>query len=153
NNITLAGTDNVIDVEKPGTQMEYLYLDGTLSGSVGVTKTGAGALVYRAPGNNSYTGTTHVNDGWLELNVGGPHAFSGPLAVGDGTGTNAPLVALMQSVEIAGAPVTVNLNGTLDLNGFNDLLNTLTLHGGTVQSEAGTLSLFSDVTVLPASVP
>jgi autotransporter-associated beta strand protein len=153
NNISLAGTDNVIDVEKPNNQVGYLYLLGTLSGNVGVIKTGAGALVYQAPGNNSYTGTTHVNDGWLELNVGGPHAFSGPLVVGDGAGTNAPLVALLQSVEISGAPVTVNLNGTLDLNGYNDLLNTLTLQGGTVQSGPGTLSIYSEVTVLPASVP
>jgi autotransporter-associated beta strand protein len=153
NNITVAGTDNVIDVEKPGGQLGYLYLFGTLSGTVGVTKTGQGVLVYQAPGNNTYTGTTRVNDGYLELNVNGAHAFEGPLVVGDGTGTNTPLVALLQGIEIAGAPVTVNLNGTLDLNGFSDTLNTLTLQGGTVQSEAGTLSMLGEVSVLASSVP
>jgi autotransporter-associated beta strand protein len=153
NNITLTGSDNMMDVEKPSGQLGWLYLFGSVSGSVGVTKTGGGVLVYQAPSNNTYTGTTHVNDGWLELNVGGAHAITGPLVVGDGSGTNSPVVVLLQSIEISGAPVTVNLNGTLDLNGFNDLLNTLSLQGGTVQSEAGTLNILSDVTVLPTSVP
>jgi autotransporter-associated beta strand protein len=153
NNIALAGSDNVMDVEKPGGQLGWLYLFGSVSGSVGVAKTGGGVLVYQAPGNNTYMGTTHVNDGWLELNVGGAHAITGPLVVGDGSGTNSPVVVLLQSIEISGAPVTVNLNGTLDLNGFNDVLNTLTLQGGTVQSEGGTLFMDGDVTVLATSVP
>jgi autotransporter-associated beta strand protein len=147
NAISLAGTDSVINVAKSG----YLVLAGTLSGSVGVTKTGQGVLVYHAPGNNSYTGTTQVNDGWLELNVGGNHAFAGPLVVGDGTGAASPLVALMQNSEMSGAAVTVKLNGTLDFNGFSDYLTTLTLQGGTVQSGAGTVSMVGDVTVLGSS--
>src|SRR5262249_53001242 len=72
----------------------------------------------------------------------------GPLVVGDGTGTTSPGVQWLQSIEIASSAVTVHLNGTLDLNGFIDDLNTLTLQGGTVQSGAGTLSMFGDVTVL-----
>jgi autotransporter-associated beta strand protein len=151
NNIALAGSDNVMDVEKPNGQLGWLYLLGTLSGSVGVTKTGGGVLVYQGPGNNTYTGTTQVNDGWLQLNVSGAHAFEGPLVVGDNTGTTTPVVQLLQSIEISGAPVTVNLNGTLDLNGFNDLLNTLTLQGGTVQSSAGTLTILGNLNVLGSS--
>jgi autotransporter-associated beta strand protein len=86
------------------------------------------------------------------LNVGGHHAFHGPLVVGDGTGTTTPMVAWWQNAEISGYPVTVNLNSTLNLNGFNDFLNTLTLQGGTVQSGAGTLSMYGDVTVLGSTV-
>ena len=152
NNITLAGTDNVMDVENSGGQWSYLYLLGTLSGSVGVTKTGAGVMIYQGLGNNTYTGTTRVNNGWLQLNVGGAHAIGGPLVVGDGTGTTSPGVQWLQSIEIASSAVTVNLNGTLDLNNFNDLFNSLTLQGGTVQSGNGTLSMFGDVTVLGSSV-
>jgi autotransporter-associated beta strand protein len=154
NNISLAGTDSVLNVVKSGTppQLSWLYLQGTLSGSVGVTKTGGGVLVYQGLGDNTYTGTTRVNDGYLELNVGGLHAFHGALVVGDGTGTTTPMVLWLQSTEIGGYPVTVNLNGTLNLNGFNDYINTLTLQGGTVQSGAGTLSMYGDVTVLGSTV-
>ena len=152
NNITLSGTNSVMDVENSGGQWSYLYLLGNLGGSAGVTKMGAGVLVYQGPGNNTYTGTTRVNNGWLQLNVGGAHAFMGPLVVGDGTGTTAAGVQWLQSTEVAGAMVTVNLNGTLDLNSFSDFLGALTLQGGTVQSGAGTLSMSGDVTVLGSSV-
>jgi autotransporter-associated beta strand protein len=151
NNIVLAGTNNVMDVETPGGQWGWLYLDGTLSGSSGVTKTGGGVLVYQALGNNTYTGTTRVNDGYLQLNVDGAHAFEGPLVVGDGTGTTTPTVQLLQSTEISSAAVTVNLNGTLDFNNFNDTFNSLTLQGGTVQSGTGTINMLSGLTVLGSS--
>jgi autotransporter-associated beta strand protein len=151
NNITLAGTDNVIDVEKPGGQVGYLYLLGNVGGSVGVTKTGQGALIYQAAGNNTYTGTTRVNNGWLELNVSGAHAFEGSLIIGDNSGTNSPMVALLQGIEISQAPVTINLNGTLNLNGFSDTLNNLTLQGGSVQSGAGTLTMLGNLNVLSST--
>jgi autotransporter-associated beta strand protein len=149
NNITLASGDSVMYV----TQSGYLGLGGTLSGSVGVIKTGVGILAYTAAGNNLYTGTTRVNGGGLLLNVNGEHAFQGPLVIGDGSGTNNAIVQLAQLLEIDGiAPVTVNLNATLDLNGFNEVLPALTIQGGTVKSGAGTLSMAGDVTVLGSSV-
>jgi autotransporter-associated beta strand protein len=149
NNINLSGSDNVMNVAQSG----YLGLGGTLSGTVGVTKMGLGILAYTAPGNNLYTGTTRVNAGGLLLNVNGFHACQGPLIIGDGTGAGAPIVQLAQPLEIdAIAPVTVNLNATLDLNGFNEVLPGLTLQGGIVQSGAGTLSMAGDITVLSSSV-
>jgi len=63
NNITLAGTDQTVDVTLS------LTSEGIWSGSVGVIKTGSGTLTYSGD-HNSYTGTTTVNAGLLQLNCG-----------------------------------------------------------------------------------
>lgn len=139
NNITLA-TANVLIVVSNGIS---LTLEGTLSGSVGVNKAGLGTLTYQGPGNNTYTGTTLVSGGTLQLNVGGASAFGGPLVIGDGTGTGSPTVKHLQSTEISdSAPITINLTGLLNLNYFNEVISpSLTLSGGTVQTGSGTLTL------------
>jgi len=143
NNITLAATNQIVDVTTS------LTLAGTLSGSVGVTKTGAGTLLYQASGNNPYTGTTRVNAGTLQLNVSGANAFGGPLVIGDGSGSGSPVVRLLQLIEIPDAPpITVNLNGLLDLNGFVDSIGNLTIQGGTVASGGGALTINGNLTTL-----
>lgn len=64
-----------------------MNLSQVLSGAIGIVKTGAGTLTFGA--NNTYTGTTTVNEGTLKL-VGGAGL---------------------------GSSVTVNNGGTLDING------------------------------------
>jgi autotransporter-associated beta strand protein len=139
NNITLATADVTVNVAGGNS----LTLEGTISGSVGVNKAGLGTLTYQGPGNNTYTGTTLVSGGTLQLNVGGASAFGGPLVIGDGTGTGSPTVEHLQSTEISdSAPITINLNGLLNLNNFNEVISpSLTLSGGTVQTGSGTLTL------------
>ena len=101
-----------------------LTLEGQISGSVGVNKAGLGTLTYQGSGSNPYTGTTLVSGGTLQLNVGGVTAFSGPLVIGDGTGAGNPTVEDLQSVELEDTgPITINLNGTLNLNNFNEPVN------------------------------
>ena len=148
NNITLA-TSAVRIVVSNGVS---LTLDGNLNGSVGVNKAGLGTLTYQGPGDNTYTGTTLVSGGTLQLNVGGYNAFEGPLVIGDGTGTGSPTVQDLIYEEISEAvPITINVNGTLNLNGNNETIGTnLTLFGGTIQTGTGTLTLAANSTITVA---
>src|ERR1039458_6313635 len=148
NNMTLA-TSAVRIVVSNGVS---LTLDGNLNGSVGVNKAGLGTLTYQGPGDNTYTGTTLVSGGTLQLNVGGYNAFEGPLVIGDGTGTGSPTVQDLIYEEISEAvPITINVNGTLNLNGNNETIGTnLTLFGGTIQTGTGTLTLAANSTITVA---
>ncbi|MDR3378239.1 MAG: autotransporter-associated beta strand repeat-containing protein [Verrucomicrobiae bacterium] len=124
-----------------------LTLDGNLTGSVGVTKTGLGILLYQAHGNNTYAGTTLVAGGTLQLNCSGVNAISGPLVIGDGTGAGSPTVTDLQPAELENLPsVSINLNGTLNLNNFNEptLTPNLTMSGGTI-------STGTDQLIMPAN--
>ena len=145
NIIALATTDVTVNVASGAT----LTLQGNLSGSVGLTKTGAGTLRYSGF-QNFYSGTTRVNAGTLELNDNGVNlSFGGNLIIGDGTGAGSPVVRLIQSSEIPdGASVTVNLNGLLDLNNLSEVIGSLTLSGGEVASGSATLTLNGNVTNL-----
>ncbi len=147
NYITLATAD-VLMVVSNGVS---LTLEGQISGSVGVNKAGLGTLTYQGSGSNPYTGTTLVSGGTLQLNVGGVTAFSGPLVIGDGTGTGNPMVEDLQLEELEDTgPFTINLNGTLNLNNFNEPGNinpSLTLNGGTIETGTGTLTLSANSTI------
>lgn len=150
NSITLATTTVQIIVSNGVS----LTLDGNLGGSVGVTKSGAGTLLYQCAGNNTYTGTTLVAGGTLQLNCSGANAISGPLIIGDGTGANSPTVTDLQSTEMYGlSSVTINLNGTLNLNNFSEgyFTTSLTLSGGTVAVGTGSLTLIAPSTITVSS--
>ncbi len=148
NNITLDG-----DIEVDVAESVYLTLAGLLQGGGGLTKTGWGTLIYDYGEDNTYTGTTAVSAGTLQLNVGGADAYGGPLVIGDGTGTGAPTVQLLQGIETPSSqPVTVYLDGLFDLNSFSTTIGPLTIQGATVSSESGTLFLNGDLTVLGSSV-
>jgi autotransporter-associated beta strand protein len=145
NNITLATATNVQMVVSNGVS---LTLDGALSGSVGVNKAGLGTLTYQGPGSNPYTGTTLVSGGTLQLNVGGYNAFGGPLIIGDGSGS-AATVRDLQFEEISeSVPITINYDGVLDLNNYNETIGpNLTLSGGTIQTSTATLTLSANSTI------
>ncbi len=125
-----------------------LTLGGNISGSVGVIKTGAGTVLYQGPGNNTYSGTTRVNAGTLQLNVGGANAFGGPLLVGDGLGTGNPTVKALQGQEIPdGGAVLVNWNGALDLGAFSETIGSLTLSNNATVNINGTLTIPTPTTI------
>jgi autotransporter-associated beta strand protein len=106
----------------PGSFVAYVGTDDTLtfSGNVittaaegpGLTKEGAGTLVLS--GTNSYKGTTTVSAGVLKL--------SGGSAIGDFR------------------DVSVDTNGTLDLNGSSETINRLT-GSGTIDTSGGNSTL------------
>jgi autotransporter-associated beta strand protein len=129
-----------------------LVMDGQLSGTTGVIKAGTGSLIYQySLGDNTYSGTTLVSAGTLFLNVGGAVSISGPLVIGDGTGTGSPTVQDLQTLELANVgPITINSGGTLNLNNFSegaDFNPNLTLNGGTIETGTGTLTLAANTTI------
>lgn len=107
-----------------------------ISGSGGFTKNGPGKLEFNAGTANTYSGSTTVTDGELALNnhtwfptVTGYVSVPGPLVIGTGDTNFAPLVRLLVNDQIGnGAPVTVNGNGRLWLNGRSDTIGALTLN-------------------------
>ncbi len=105
---------------------------GVLSGSGGLTKSGAGALVLHGSANNTYTGATVVNAGSLVLSNSSGNAIN------------------------SSSSITVNSGGTLELGASNQIGNSigLVLNGGTfligasgVTETLGTLTLSADSTI------
>src|SRR5262249_37352772 len=102
-------------------------------------KVGSGTLELAGTGGNGFLGTTEVDAGELDLHESGGNAVSGPLVIGDGTGTD--IVKLLANNQIGDtSPVTINSSGVLDLNGFSDTFGLLTLDGGDVKV-AGTSTI------------
>jgi autotransporter-associated beta strand protein len=140
NAITLSGADQVVDVAAA------LTLYGQISGPVGLIKNGAGTLTLAGPTSNTYGGATMVNAGLVQLNkLGFPTAATaipGNLIIGNGA--LSATVRNLANAEIADtAAVTVNLNGTWDLNSLNETIGTqLTFNnGGAVSIGTGNLTM------------
>ena len=107
-------------------------------------KIGAGQMVLSGTASNTLTGTTTVSQGELILNKDPVLAPDGAI-VGDLTiqGGTVQLAANDQILATAGNSVTVYPSGTLDLNGFDDTIELLTMAGGHVVTGTGTLTIAS----------
>jgi autotransporter-associated beta strand protein len=108
--IALSGANATIQVGD-GTAAGVGYVAtvaSALTGSSGLIKTDLGTLVLS--GQNSYTGATTINAGTLA--GGAANTFS------------------------ITSPVTVNAGGTLDLGGYVQAINAVTLNGGAITSSA-----------------
>jgi autotransporter-associated beta strand protein len=108
-------------------------------------KDGAGTLQFAGVAPNSYTGTTSVNNGRLQLNKSGPDndTIPGKLLIGsDAPNASAAVVQLLDSNEIKDdAPVVVTAKGLFDLNNHSEYIGALTLNSGQVKTGTGVLSL------------
>jgi fibronectin-binding autotransporter adhesin len=125
-----------------------LQLQGAISGSAGLTKTGAGVLILNGTTPNSYAGTTRVNGGDVQLiKSSGVTAIPHALVIGDGDGgVDADRVVLFANNQIADkAPITLTASGKLDLNGNSETIGPLTFHGGNIEMGAGTLTLNGNI--------
>ncbi|MEO6182229.1 MAG: autotransporter-associated beta strand repeat-containing protein, partial [Verrucomicrobiota bacterium] len=123
-------------------------LAGLLSGTGNLTKNGSGNLLINGSVNNTYTGTTTVNNGTLELN---DTASATAMVPGDLTINSAGTVLLTEGSQIADtAGVTVN-GGLFNLNGFSETIATLTMTAGTVSSGVGTLTCGNITTLASAT--
>ncbi|HPC62212.1 MAG TPA: autotransporter-associated beta strand repeat-containing protein, partial [Verrucomicrobiota bacterium] len=131
-----------------------LNLAGALSGTIvgSLIKTGAGTLRLSGAGSNNYGGGTLVDAGTLELyKVSAPPATAipGNLYVGDGV--NSATVLLLAGTEIADyAEVVVHQFGVFNLNGWSDVIGSLTLIGGKVQTGGGLLTVNGNLETLPS---
>ena len=148
--LNLGSTNHTVNVAAGVT----LTLAGSIIGSGGLTINGPGTTLMTGTVENYYTGTTTVNSGTLILdkaNVGtdGNNAnvmSYGPLVIGDGTDV-ATVIEVVQDQLKNDQPVTVNANGILNLNGFEDAIGALNLNGGSVTTGAsGLLTLNGNIT-------
>ena len=120
-------------------------VSGVLSGTGGLTKTGAGTLTLSGTSSNTFTGTLTVNDGTVLFNkTANLNSLAGALVIGDGVGLDT--VRTLTANQLNGAAVTINSSGLLDLNGTSHDITTLTMTGGSVTTGAGTLLLAGTVT-------
>jgi autotransporter-associated beta strand protein len=136
--------DGTIEVLAGGT----LHLGGALSGSGGISKTGPGVLTLDGAIANTYTGVTHVSEGLLLLDKGGP-AIPGPLLI---ISCGFAEVRLLRANQIADNAYVNVARGSeshvlLNLNGFSDAIGALDLRfAGEVFTGGGVLTLNGDVT-------
>ncbi len=108
----------------------YSLSGGAIDGTTGITKNGSGIVTL---GNaNTYTGTTAINAGTLQLSGGSAINNAGLITLADVTGTNLLVVGSETVGSISGGGAT---GGNISI----DAARTLTLASGT-QTHSGTIS-------------
>lgn len=126
---------------------------GVISGTGDLTKVGAGSLRMDGMDHNTYAGTTFVNEGALVLNkTYGFQAVPGSLVISQPDTELAASVVYLNHDQVL-QNITVNGNGLLDLNGYDEYEGSLTLNGGgDVRTGRGSLYVLSGgITVNPGS--
>jgi fibronectin-binding autotransporter adhesin len=99
------------------------------TGTVALNKTGTGTEVLSGATANTFTGTTTVNAGELDLSkTAGVNAIAGALTIGDGTGSD--IVKLINANQLPDTTdVTINSSGLLNLNGNSETVDGLSGSG------------------------
>ena len=116
-----------------------------ISGSGGITKAGAGNLVFTGVNANTYTGDTNVNAGRLYLSkTAGRDATAGDLYINNGG-----YVQWTQNHQLndADSDVFIATGGFLDFNGKSETFNNFTKSGGSITSTAGFITINGIMTV------
>ncbi len=116
---------------------------GVISGTGGLTKDGTGVLQLSGASANTYSGSTVVNAGTLSLaKTAGLNAVAGNLTIGDGSGTDVVQLAAANQI-VDSSAVTISAGGSLDLNGFNETVASVSGASSTSQIAlgAGTLTV------------
>jgi autotransporter-associated beta strand protein len=133
---------------------DVLSLGNSISGPGGLSKVGAGTLIYGGANHNTYTGATILKEGILQLSKGGSAraidpTFGSLIISNDVAGPGTVIVRYTADGQISSSvvPVTLRSSGLMDLNGANDTIGPLTLIGGRISTGAGNLTLGGDVTV------
>ena len=120
-------------------------ISARLGGTVGLNKTSAGTVTLS--GANTFTGTTTVSAGTLNLNTTGAPALAGALAVTGGT------VVLQQSNQLATTQNVTVSAGTLNIGASSNTVGGVQLTGsGTIQGTTGVLTSTSNYDVQSGTV-
>ncbi|MCW1884527.1 autotransporter-associated beta strand repeat-containing protein [Luteolibacter flavescens] len=110
-----------------------LTVSGVISNVFGITKTGAGTMVLT--GANTYAGTTTVNEGTLQVGIGGT---VGALGTGPVVNNASLVINRSDAVTVAGVisgtgTFTKSGAGTLTLAGANTYTGNTVVNAGTLQ--------------------
>jgi autotransporter-associated beta strand protein len=127
----------------------HVLLGGLISGTGGLTKSGSGTHWLYGSSANTYSGDTLVNSGTLMLaKTSGNAILYGQLTIGDGVGTaGSTLVREQGDFQIGAIPITINSDGWLDVDDYDDTVGAIFFDGGMASSVTGTLFLGGNVTV------
>jgi autotransporter-associated beta strand protein len=121
-----------------------LRLSGAVSGTNGITLSGAGTVRLDGSSANTYTGVTSVQHGVLQLNKSA--AGTGRVSIpGNLILSSSGIARLLFDDQIADTS-NVDVFTALDLNGHSVTVGSLRIDGGVV-TNGGVLDLFGDVTV------
>ncbi len=113
-----------------------------------VIKTGAGDLTLGGASGNTFTGGFTINDGKvIAAKTSGDATGASNVNIGDGIGAAASAtLQLNASNQINNSSaVTIQTDGRLDVQSYNDTIGALTMGGGNVQG-TGTLTLGNNLT-------
>ena len=126
-----------------------LTMSGTVSGSAPIVFSGSGASGVTLTGNNTYTGTTTVTSGTLQLNSNGvATAITGSSLVIGSPGGAPATVKLLQSLEMGDTTdVQVLAPGTLNVNSFDEDVKDLDVTDGTVSLGSESLTVNGPLTM------
>jgi autotransporter-associated beta strand protein len=133
-NLALSGSSQTMAVNNAA----GLLINGVVSGTIGLTKTGAGTVTLA--GTNTYTGATTINAGTLNAKAAGALGGTSNIVI-NGSGT------LLLSASASPTTDRINNSSTMTLNGgtFNTAgLSEHNLSGATVTPGIGALTLSSN---------
>ena len=135
---------NALSYTLPDTHFSGVLSNG--SGTLALTKLGLGTLTLDGSSSNTFTGATTVSSGTLVLaKTGGAVAIAGSLTVGNSAASTAGNATLRIGASDQATPLvtalTLGAGSTLDLNGFNLTVLTLSSSFGTTITGAGTLTI------------
>lgn len=128
NNINLNGGDRTINVDdNTASTNDYAILSGVISGTGNLTKTGLGKLVISGSAGNTYTGTTTLLGGNVDLNKTSGFAIPGNLVLGGVTNYKVRLVGANQIP--SSASLTWNSSDNVGLQRLELMGHNLTVTG------------------------
>jgi len=135
--VTLSGGTPTITVNAMATNASA-QMNVTLAGSSGLTKAGTGALVLTS--SNSYTGTTSITSGTLQLGSNSTNGYIGAGEIAISSGATFSFVGLSGSTTLAntisgaGKLLKSGAGTTEILTGNNTFTGGITLSNGALQS-------------------
>ncbi|QIF00993.1 autotransporter-associated beta strand repeat-containing protein [Roseimicrobium sp. ORNL1] len=111
--VDLGTVNRIINVENTTLQGYELFINGVISNAAAITKQGTGTLALR--GDNTYTGTTTVSAGTLQV------GYMGTGSTGTGATTVNSGATLGGTGTVKGALVTHNINGNLSPGDLSEI--------------------------------
>jgi fibronectin-binding autotransporter adhesin len=119
-----------------GTSLTFSGLVSGATVGVNLTKTGTGSLFYTGGTANTFSQTTSVNAGTLQLSkTAGTNAIAGPLTINSG-GTAQLTNANQLSDGANTSVVTLNSGGVFDMNSNAETFSAFIYNGGTILNSA-----------------